>query len=89
LGGKLTRFFPSDSSSTDPLDQFAASRREAEVIPASLSFFKFLIFVLLILYPLFVVWYFVSPRTYNNFTRRQPATSENDSRAILARFPTS
>lgn len=36
-------------------------------IPGLGSFFKLLIFSLVILYPIMVVWYFVSPRTYHAF----------------------
>ena len=45
-------------------------------IPGLFSFFKLLLLAFVILYPLFVVWYFVSPRTFDAFMRGQPAVSK-------------
>ncbi len=54
-------------------DEIAQATEEANrAIPGLFSFFKFLLLAFVILYPIFVVWYFVSPRTFDTFMRGQP-----------------
>lgn len=58
-------------------DEIAQATEEANrAIPGLFSFFKLLLLAFVILYPIFVVWYFVSPRTFDTFMRGHPAVSQ-------------